>query len=388
MEWTVARLVKGPAFPQTAIWSGEVEAYIPVSKQSFEENIKNVSEKSVQLFFRQYDSDQLYPLSWTGGQGELKCAFDLGEWVTALLDESYRPEHQKPLTAKLPFHYHHVPGLVRNFMAAVILKSVNHHDGENLDFPVSLLNAGCEIFLSLMQYKFNYDLKGPCLVLTHDIDTVSGFKNVGTISGLEEKLGFRSLWNVVPKHYQIDGDCLNDLRKRGHEIGCHGIWHDNSESFLAKDVMQKTFASLSGFIKEYGIGCYRAPSWYRTKVLFEVLPELFKCDLSTLDNDIICPAGAGGVGVMRPFRRKNGLLELPCTIPFEAPVFFGVEHADLIDYWFPKIEFIKDIKGLVLVNTHSDSNYLGNKKFMNAYTLFLDKLHETGWVSKIPGEFE
>ncbi len=63
-------------------------------------------------------------------------------------------------------------------------------------------------------------------VLTHDVETYEGMKHVSRIADTEEKLGFRSSWNLVPYKYKIDMGLVSDLRSRGFEIGIHGYNHD------------------------------------------------------------------------------------------------------------------------------------------------------------------
>jgi len=46
------------------------------------------------------------------------------------------------------------------------------------------------------------------LVLTHDIETSTGQDIVREIAGLEEELGFRSLFNFVPERYKVDRDLM------------------------------------------------------------------------------------------------------------------------------------------------------------------------------------
>src|ERR1700676_5603633 len=50
------------------------------------------------------------------------------------------------------------------------------------------------------------------LALSHDIETEEGFDCVQTVAELEERLGFRSSFNVVPERYRIDHGLLSDLR--------------------------------------------------------------------------------------------------------------------------------------------------------------------------------
>lgn len=251
---------------------------------------------------------------------------------------------------------------------------------------MSLFNGGCEILIGVCNARWDFGIRLPVLVLTHDIDTEDGFYWAEKISEIEERFHFRSLWNVVPKGYRINKGVLYGLLERGHEIGLHGLWHNNVEAFLSEEQLRSELDSLKTFMDEFSIKGYRSPSWYRTRTLVKVLSEFFSYDLSCLDNDLICPGGSGGVGFMRLFKIESGLFELPCTLPFEAPLFYGVAPENLVEYWMPKIEFLKSSKGMLLINTHPDPHYLGNKKILLSYNKLLEMLSDGNWEAMLPRE--
>ena len=120
--------------------------------------------------------------------------------------------------------------------------------------------------------------------------------------------------------------------------------------------------------------------------MFDVLADYFDADLTTLDIDLVCPAGPGGVGVAQPFRIRPKLIEIPCTLPFEAPLFLGARPRSLVEFWRPKIEMLRRAGGLVVVNTHPDPNYLGNAAMLAEYRELLELLVVEGWSFKLPRE--
>jgi len=94
------------------------------------------------------------------------------------------------------------------------------------------------------------------------------------------------------------------------------------------------------------------------------------------------------VGVVRPFRIRPELVELPCTLPFEAPLLIGRRFDSLVSFWRPKIDLLKRAGGVVVVNTHPDPNYLGNLTMMAEYRALLTFLADDGWLFKLPREIE
>lgn len=381
--YEVFELLPGPALSRRSVggldWNGQPAAYLPLPASCLSEQPRIKAERVVIFAGRLDREGPGRPLVWEEGS-QPRCAVDIHDWLNVMEREMYRPEHRKPFSARLPFHYHRLPGFVRNALASLLLRSVEDQTG----YPVHALNPGFELFLAACGVpRPRYPER---LVLTHDIDTRHGFDWVRDIARIEEEHGFRSIWNVVPLHYPIDEACLVELIEGGHEIGLHGIWHDNSEAFLSPNALRQHLASLETFRRRFSIKGYRGPSWYRTRSMYPVLSEFFDYDMSTLDNDFTCPGGNGGVGHALPFWIEDDLLEIPCTLPLEAPVFLGVNRNDLLSYWQPKIEWIHQTGGLLVVNTHPDPNYSGNPQMITLYETFLGTLRESGWKSALPAD--
>ena len=295
-----------------------------------------------------------------------------------MMSETYRPEHTVPMSARLPFHYHRLPGFLRNALATVTLSL-----GKTRGFPAQLRDCGplmlCALLADGMESR-----EQPVAVLTHDIDTAGGLHWIEAIAAADEEIGARACWNIVPRHYPIDEAKLARLVTTGHEIGLHGIWHTNREAFLPPSELAREFETLGDFRARFGIRTYRGPSWYRTLGMFDVLADHFDTDLTTLDVDLVCPGGCGGVGLARAFHIRPTLVEIPCTVPFEAPLIIGQRPASLSEFWRPKIDMLKRAGGMVVVNTHPDPNYLGNANLLAEYRRLLVLLAETGWTFKLP----
>jgi peptidoglycan/xylan/chitin deacetylase (PgdA/CDA1 family) len=366
------RLTPGPAWPIEIPWPAGDQNAPGLTLEHF-----TVTETSDIAVFGTAGSGDVVPLVGRTTNGFV-ATFDTEAWLRMLKSESYRSEHVLPLSARLPFHYHRLPGFVRNALASLLLRlSKPRTEG----FPTHLNDCGPLLLTGLLEERPSTHVA----VLTHDIDTALALAWIDGIAEAEEAVGARSCWNVVPRHYEIDHSQLGRLAERGHEIGLHGIWHTNQEAFLG-DALAREFDALGELRQRYAMRTYRGPSWYRTQSMYDVLEDYFDIDLSALDTDLLCPGGPGGVGLAQPFHIRPRLVELPCTVPFEAPLLVGPRPAHIVEFWKPKIRLLKQLGGIVVVNTHPDPNYLGNPVMLAAYKALLDLLARDGWTFRLPRE--
>ncbi|MBF0216879.1 MAG: hypothetical protein HQL30_07810 [Candidatus Omnitrophica bacterium] len=386
MTWVLFKLEKGALFPRGGYWPEGLDAVIPLSDGVlFKVPMAAPAKEKVVLYQRDIVSGVLSALVWLNARGERESSLNYGAFREAMISESYREEHKRPLMSALPFNYHLIPEIMRYFVISSRIKIREYFKAGKKSFPFSMFNAGCEILFSLFGNDSPTNGAMPSLVLTHDVESAGGLLRVQEIAGIEETYGFKSSWNIIPKRDAIDMKKIAAIAETGHEIGLHGIWHNNREAFLAEDEMRSQFRSIAPFIREFSVTGYRSPAWNRTTRMFKVLSEFFVYDSSCLDLDLMSLSGNGGVGFMRPLILDSGLIELPCTLPFEVPLYYGIRPEDLIAYWAPKIDLVRNVKGMLLVNTHPEPNYLGTKKMMRVYGKLLSRLSKEGWKPELPG---
>ncbi len=388
MTFYIASLKKGENYKKELFWPDGLEASIPFSDEIIKKPSKSPRESSVQLYWSKRKSNIFHPLLWTNDESQQECAVDISSWIEILKYESYRLEHKQPLRTILPFNYHLIPEKIRFLIISSILRFKINCTSSAKPSPISQFNIGCETLLGLCGKQGHMGTDLPLLVLTHDIETVYSFEWIEKIARIEEKFGFRSLWNVIPRRYPINKKVLFSLLDTGHEIGMHGIWHNSKEAFLSEDQMVREISLLKSFIEEFKIKAYRSPAWLRTKKMYKILSRFFSYDLSCLDNDPFSLTGSGGVGLIRPFMFESGLIELPCNLLFESPVYWGVPSVNLLDYWKPKIKFVEHFKGMLLITTHPDRNYLGNSRILAAYEKMLGLLADNNWRAMLPRDLE
>lgn len=319
-----------------------------------------------------------FPLIWRTSSG-LDAAFDVTAWLAVLRREGYRPGQRPPLSSRLPFHYHRVPMVLRRGINTLLCR---WQPDPGAVFPFDPRNVG----VALVARAWAPVDSLPTVFLTHDVESADGFQGALRMAAIEESLGLRSSWNVVPNLYPLDERVMGGLLARGHEIGLHGLSHDNREAFLPPEALAEALQRLEPLRRRFAMVGYRGPSWYRRQESSAVLAGFFRYDASVLDCDFVCPGEPGGVGVVHPFQRLDGLWEIPCTLPYEAPLYHGVAWPELLSWWDAKITLLRDWGGVLTVLTHPEAAYAASVAGLASYEGLLRRLVGEGWRVKLPRE--
>jgi peptidoglycan/xylan/chitin deacetylase (PgdA/CDA1 family) len=203
------------------------------------------------------------------------------------------------------------------------------------------------------------------VVLTHDVDTQEGFDNIPEILMLEQELGFKSSWNIVPYKYNIDQGIIDLIKGAGHEIGIHGYNHDG-KLFYSEKIFDARVPYINEAIEKYGAKGFRAPMVHRNLKWLQKLN--IEYDASCFDYDPYQPF-PGGTGSIWPFRAGK-FIELPYTLPQDHDIFFMMKRKD-IEIWKKKTDWLIENHGVILLITHPDYLTEGYSKY---YTEFLEYL--------------
>jgi hypothetical protein len=193
------------------------------------------------------------------------------------------------------------------------------------------------------------------LVLSHDVDTRRGYNNVLKLADLEEQMGFRSQFNFVPERYgKVEISLLDELKRRGFEIGVHGLKHDG-KLFKSRKIFSERARRINGYLREWGTRGFTAPSMIRNHDWMHEL-EMDHCG-STFDTDPFEPQ-PDAVGTIFPFWVRNnlpnkGFVELPYTLPQDSTLFIILQEKT-IAIWTQKLDWIVEKGGMALINTHPD----------------------------------
>lgn len=198
------------------------------------------------------------------------------------------------------------------------------------------------------------------LVLTHDIDSETGYNKCLDLMRLDERLGFRSSFNFVPLKYEVSPVIRSTIVDRGFEVGIHGLYHDG-KYYLTKDIFCERASRINRYLKEWHAVGYRAPAMYPKLEWFHYLD--IEYDASTFDTDPFEPH-AKGVGTIFPFlvrdaASQKGYIELPYTLAQDFTLFVLLQKRN-IDIWKEKLDWIARHGGMALINTHPDYMNFGN----------------------------
>ena len=224
------------------------------------------------------------------------------------------------------------------------------------------------------------DKKDFAFVLTHDIETEEGLRNIPILMKLEKKYGFRSIFNIVPERYKIDKNCIRKIRSDGFEISIHGLKHDG-KLFFTQKTFSKRAKKINEYLKKFNAKGFRSPFTHRNP---DWMQEL-ECDydMSFFDTDPYETIPGGTMSIWPFFMGR--FVELPYTLPQDSTLFITLREKN-IDIWKKKVDWIERNRGMALLNVHPDyidfNNRWGRKKYpVKLYEEFLSymKNKKTYW---------
>ncbi|MGO8725455.1 MAG: hypothetical protein ACLQK8_01860 [Streptosporangiaceae bacterium] len=217
------------------------------------------------------------------------------------------------------------------------------------------------------------------MVLTHDVETGAGYRDMGLLRNLEREGGYRSSWNFVALRYPVDDDTVRALHDEGCEVGVHGLRHDGRD-LGSRRLMEKRLPAIREYAGRWNAAGFRSPSTQRA---WELMPRLgFDYDSSYSDTDPYEPQ-PGGCCSYLPFLNQ-GMVELPITLPQDHTLFCIVQDSGA-DTWLRKARHLRARGAMALVLTHPD--YAGDPQLAEGYRALLDAFEcdDTVWHA-LPSE--
>ncbi len=185
-------------------------------------------------------------------------------------------------------------------------------------------------------------------ILTHDVETKEGLKNIDKICEIEKKFGFRSAFFFVAEKYPISEKLIQELKEQGFEIGIHGLRHDG-KLFNSKKIFYERMKRIKEYVVKWDAKGFRSPSLIRNAEWIKQIP--FEYDSSFPDTDPYGPQPGGCLSIF-PFFIGN-IIELPVTLPQDHTLFVILKKDD-ISIWKEKIDWIVKMNGLALLIVHPD----------------------------------
>ncbi len=192
------------------------------------------------------------------------------------------------------------------------------------------------------------------VILTHDVEGLTGFRRVEQLMDLEARHGFRSSFNFVPQgEYQIDEGLRRRMEQAGFEIGVHGLRHDG-KLYKSKKEFAEQAAGIREYLRRWNASGFRSPFMqHKLSWLHQLGAEY---DASTFDTDPFEPE-PDGMRTIFPFWAPDGngggYVELPYTL-IQDFNYFVVLREPNIDIWKKKLDWIAAHGGMALLNTHPD----------------------------------
>ncbi|MBN1308722.1 MAG: hypothetical protein JXA18_12435 [Chitinispirillaceae bacterium] len=200
-------------------------------------------------------------------------------------------------------------------------------------------------------------------VLSHDVDTQTGHDRCRKLMDLDESLGIRSTFNIVPERYRVSEGLIAEIKARGFGLGVHGLNH-NGKLFDSYESFIKQAAKINTYIRSWGTRSFSSPSMHHRLEWMHHLDII--TSTSTFDTDPFEPQ-PDAIGTIFPFFVKNdpskeGFLEMPSTLPQDFTLFVILGEKG-IDIWKEKIAWIASHNGMALLNTHPDYMNFSNAPF-------------------------
>jgi hypothetical protein len=171
---------------------------------------------------------------------------------------------------------------------------------------------------------------------------------------IEEKLGFRAVYNFVPERYNLSLDLIKEVQRRGFEVSVHGLKHDGL-LFSSLKTFNKRAKKINRYMEQWGTKGFTAPSMIHNLSWMGILN--ISHATTTFDTDPFEPQPEP-VNTIFPFQVRSDItntsyIELPYTLPQDFTIFI-IFREKTNQIWKTKLDWIAENNGMALFNTHPD----------------------------------
>lgn len=222
------------------------------------------------------------------------------------------------------------------------------------------------------------------VVLTHDVERSRGLEHCQSIMDVEQRLGFRSSFNLVPEGYTVPREFRQFISKNGFEVGVHDLRHEG-HLFARREEFREAAMRINHYLADWEAVGFRAAFMLHELSWLHDLNIAY--DASTFDTDPFepqpdgvdtifpfwVPADAAGPVAPGVLNRgpeppvsapdspratdapvcRGGYVELPYTLPQDSTLFLILKEPDA-GIWKRKVDWIAERGGMVLINVHPD----------------------------------
>ena len=128
------------------------------------------------------------------------------------------------------------------------------------------------------------DGKKFAVVLTHDVEGSIGLAKCQQLMQLEQELGFRSSFNLIPEgdEYIASRQLRDTLVQNGFEVGVHDLYH-NGKLLWTREDFRRSASQINRYLKDWDACGFRAGFMLRNLDWFHDLNIQY--DASTFDTD-------------------------------------------------------------------------------------------------------
>jgi hypothetical protein len=232
------------------------------------------------------------------------------------------------------------------------------------------------------------------VAFAHDVDTQFGHDRCKLLMDLEERMGVRSIFYIVPERYHIDKSLIKEIKSRGFGIGIHGLKHDG-KLFQSYDIFRKSAVKINEYMRDWKTTYFSSPSMHHRMNWMHYLD--MESSTSTFDTDPFEPQ-SDGIGTIFPFIVTNdendrSFVEMPYTLPQDFTLYVILREKN-IDIWKKKLDWIAQNSGLALINTHPDYMDFTNGKsprreeypvrFYEEFIMYLKNTFKEQYLAALP----
>jgi len=206
-----------------------------------------------------------------------------------------------------------------------------------------------------------------CTIMTHDVEHLSGRKFCPQLMDLDDSVGIKSAFQIVPEgRYPVPDALLDEIRRRGFEINVHDLNH-SGQLFSSREDFSRSAQRINEYGSLYGAVGFRSGALYRNQAWFDALD--FSYDMSVPSVAHLDPQRGGCCTVMPFFIGR--ILELPVTTTQDYTLFHILNDYS-IDVWKDQIAAITRRHGLASFIVHPD--YIIAKRARATYEALLEHL--------------